>query len=87
MPLQKTQTNICLPPPETLNQVSKKKKRQFGRRKKDIDIQNDKQSTVYPPQFNELNERNNHSADHSFDIDNTAYNLYAFIVRNIRFHV
>jgi len=74
-------TNIELPPPESLNESLIKKKKHFGGRKKKSEIENDKLNIQYPPKFIQTIDRTFSFGDNSFDADNAAYNLYAFVVR------
>lgn len=72
--------SIALPPPEPINEtIKKKKKKRFGRRKKKIDVQAVEQ-TLHPPRFSQMENRTLSFGDNSFDADNAAYNLYAFVV-------
>ncbi len=77
---QQNHINVGLPPPETPNESIKTKKAKFGRKKK-MESQNDATKIPYPPKFIQMNDRSLSFGDNSFDIDNTAYNLYAFVVR------
>jgi hypothetical protein len=75
------EANIGLPPPEIINDsIKKKKKKRFGRRKKRIEVEST-ESTLNPPRFNQMENRTLSLGDNSFDADNSAYNLYAFVVR------
>ena len=72
--------NIGLPPPEAINEsTKKKKKKRFGRRKKKVDLENSN-SVLNPPRFSQMENRTLSFGDNSFDADNAAYNLYAFVV-------
>lgn len=72
--------SIALPPPEPIDEpLKKKKKKRFGRRKKKIEIQATEQ-TLHPPRFSQMENRTFSCGDNSFDADNAAYNLYAFVV-------
>ncbi|CAF1053304.1 unnamed protein product [Adineta steineri] len=78
--LQQDQTiTNKLPPPESQNEIIIKKNKRFGRRKKKVDNQNDKFNILCPPKFIQKNDRSLSFGDNSFDTDNAAYNLYAFI--------
>ncbi|CAF1168615.1 unnamed protein product [Adineta steineri] len=68
-----------LPPPESQNEIIIKKNKRFGRRKKKVENQNDKFNIPCPPKFIQKNDRSLSFGDNSFDTDNAAYNLYAFI--------
>ncbi|CAF4302449.1 unnamed protein product [Rotaria sp. Silwood2] len=72
-------SNIGLPPPESLDELAKKQKTGFGRRKHKNEIQNDKSNIPCPPKFVQMNDQIVNSADNNFDADNTTYNLYAFV--------
>jgi len=78
---KQNQKNVGLPPPESPDQLLTKNKKRFGRRKKTKEIENDKINTSYPPKFTQTNDRSLNFGDNSFDADQDAYNLYAFIVR------
>ncbi|CAF0809558.1 unnamed protein product [Adineta steineri] len=70
--------NIGLPPPEIINEsIKKKKKKHFGRRRKRVEIEN-AEHTLNPPRFSQM-DRTLSFGDNSFDADNAAYNLYAFV--------
>ena len=72
--------NMTLPPPETISEpIKKKKKKRFGRRKKKIDVETNEQ-TLNPPRFSQMENRTLSFGDNSFDADNAAYSLYAFVV-------
>jgi hypothetical protein len=78
---QPKQTNIGLPPPEVINDsMKKKKKKRFGRRRKKVEAENSGQ-ILNPPRFSQMEDRTLSFGDNSFDADNAAYNLYAFVVR------
>ncbi len=79
--VQENPTNIGLPPPESLDELLIKKKKRFGGRRKKNEIENDKINIPCPPKFIRTNDRTLSFGDNSFDADNAAYNLYAFIVR------
>ncbi|CAF4418330.1 unnamed protein product, partial [Rotaria sp. Silwood2] len=72
-------SNIGPPPPESLDELAKKQKTGFGRRKHKNEIQNDKSNIPCPPKFVQMNDQIVNSADNNFDADNTTYNLYAFV--------
>ncbi|CAF1339296.1 unnamed protein product [Rotaria sordida] len=76
---QQNYSNIGLPPPESLDELEKKQKTGFGRRKNKNEILNDKSNIPCPPKFIQMNDQTFGSADNNFDADNTAYNLYAFV--------
>jgi len=78
-------TNMELPPAESLNELLIKKKKHFGGRKNKSEIENDKMNVKYPPKFIQTIDRRFSLGDNSFDADNAAYNLYAFVVRIKRF--
>lgn len=79
--IQSSESHKDLPPPETINEpIKKKKKRHFGRRHKKVENDN-LESTLCPPRFSQMADRTVSFGDNSFDADNAAYNLYAFIVR------
>ncbi len=40
--------------------------------------------TLNPPRFSQMENRTLSLGDNSFDADNAAYNLYAFVVRRSR---
>jgi hypothetical protein len=80
-----SETSIRLPPPETADEVSTKKKKRFGRHRKKPINPPDKLHIACPPRFNQTNERALSFGDNSFDADNADYNLYAFVVRKIAF--
>jgi hypothetical protein len=80
-PLQVNQTNNTLPPPESSEELLMKKKKRFNTRKKKSGIQNDQYSIAYPPKFVQTIDRTFSFGDNSFDTENAAYNLYAFIVK------
>ena len=78
--------NIGLPPPEMVNEsTKKKKKKRFGRRKKKVDMETS-DSALNPPRFSQMENRTLSFGDNSFDADNAAYNLYAFVVRRFSTH-
>jgi hypothetical protein len=77
--------NIELPPPESLNESLIKKKKRLSGRKKKFENENDKFNIQYPPKFIQTIDRTFSFGDNSFDADNAAYNLYAFVVRIKRF--
>jgi hypothetical protein len=80
-PKQNNEPNVGLPPPEVINEsIKKKKKKRFGRRRKKIEAENSGQ-TLNPPRFSQMEDRTLSFGDNSFDTDNAAYNLYAFVVR------
>jgi len=80
-PKATNEPNIGLPPPEIINEsIKKKKKKHFGRRRKKIEIENG-EHTLNPPRFSQMEDRTLSFGDNSFDADNAAYNLYAFVVR------
>ncbi len=74
------QTNNALPPPESSEDLLMKKNKRFNTRKKKPGIQNDQSSITYPPKFVQTIDRTFSFGDNSFDVENAAYNLYAFIV-------
>jgi hypothetical protein len=78
--LQVNNMNITLPPPESSDESSIKRKKRFGTRKKKAGIQNEQYSIPCPPKFIQTIDRAFSFGDNSFETDNTAYNLYAFIV-------
>ena len=77
---QQTEPNIGLPPPEVLNESVRKKKKRFGRSKKKFDVST-QEFTLNPPRFSQMQDRTLSFGDNSFDADNAAYNLHAFVVR------
>ena len=80
-PKQTNETSIGLPPPEVINDsMKKKKKKRFGRRRKRGEVENSGQ-ILNPPRFSQMEDRTLSFGDNSFDADNAAYNLYAFVVR------
>jgi hypothetical protein len=80
-PKQHNEPNIGLPPPEIINEsIKKKKKKRFGRRRKKVEVDN-VECPLNPPRFNQMENRTLSFGDNSFDADNAAYNLYAFVVR------
>jgi hypothetical protein len=80
-PKQINEPNLGLPPPEIINEsIKKKKKKRFGRRRKKVEIDN-AEHTLNPPRFSQMADRALSFGDNSFDADNAAYNLYAFVVR------
>ncbi len=78
---QSNHTTIGLPPPESSDESFLKKTKRFGGRRKKSDTQNDQFNIPYPPKFIQPTERTFSFGDNSFDADNAAYNLYAFVVR------
>jgi hypothetical protein len=83
-PKQTNESNIGLPPPEIINEsIKKKKKKRFGRRKKKFEIDHT-ELALNPPRFSQMENRTLSFGDNSFDADNAAYNLYAFVVRRSR---
>ena len=74
-------TNIGLPPPETASEISTKNKTRFRRHKRKPKQSKEQLSIPRPPRFTQTAERSTSFGDNSFDTDNAAYNLYAFVVR------
>ena len=72
--------NIALPPPQSSEELATKKKKRFGSRKKKNELVNDQTSIPCPPKFIQTIDRSFSLGDNSFDTDNAAYNLYAFVV-------
>ncbi|CAF1131929.1 unnamed protein product [Adineta ricciae] len=72
-------TNIGLPPPETAIQTSTKNKTRFRRHKRKPKQSKEQLSIPRPPRFTQTTERSTSFGDNSFDTDNAAYNLYAFV--------
>lgn len=73
--------NIGLPPPETTSQTSTHNKTRFKRHKRKPKQSKEQLSIPRPPTFPQTIERPMSFGDNSFDADNAAYNLYAFVVR------
>ena len=62
------------------SRLSKQDKTEFQGRQKTLENQNDKLYIPRPPKFSQSNDRMLSLDDKNMDIDNVAYNLYAFIV-------
>lgn len=81
--IRTSESGIGLPPPETIHESVKKKKKRFGRRKKKVEVETQEEMNLCPPRFSQMDERTLSLGDNSFDAANAAYNLYAFVVRLI----
>jgi len=77
--IRTSESGIGLPPPETIHESVKKKKKRFGRRKKKVEVENHEEMNLCPPRFSQMDERTLSLGDNSFDAANAAYNLYAFV--------